>query len=152
MSGQAGLTLSGRADAIALWLPWALRSVTAFVISSSIKQVFELQLVAGVNRNQSMFYFKKLLLACELIFLPVLKETKTLSSFLSPSVSLDTLQQNLHPAGTCSLRLFLPSDFRKKPKTDSNWTLRSYAHPLANARSMGWNMLIGGVAYSSLGL
>lgn len=94
MSGQAGLTMSGRADAITLWLPWALRSVNAFVISSSIKQVCELQLVAGVNRNQSMLYFKKLLSACELIFLPVLKETKILSSFPSPSVSLDTLQQN----------------------------------------------------------
>lgn len=83
MSGQAGLTMSGRVDAIALWLPRALRSVSAFVISSSIKQVFELQLVAGANRNQSMLYFKTLLLACELIFLPILKETKTLSTFPS---------------------------------------------------------------------
>lgn len=108
------------------------------------KTSFRLQLVSGANRNQSMLYFKKLLLACELIFLPVLKETQTLSSFPSPSVSLDTLQQNLQPAGTCPLRLFLLSDFRKKPKTDSNWTLRSYAHPLANARSIGWNLLIRG--------
>lgn len=76
-----------------------------------------------------MLHSKMLLLACELIFLPLLKETKTLFIIPKSSVSLDTLSQDLHPAGTCPLRLFLPLDFRKKPRADSNWILRSSAHP-----------------------